>query len=346
MSFWKKFTGALFGDDSAESSSSASSSSASNAGETTSAAASSFINNILPGHGPDSVVLQYNTFVFQITFSPDDFDAEEDPSSGITVRSLKFLVSRLLTPKIMADSSETSSTASAVRKLYKKKNGAGIILIDSNDLVTASGKSRPVDVNKFMLIYNGKKLEDGGKSLKAYGVKDGGKIEVFVSKPEAMYAAAAAADRQKKATSGNGKKGKKGGAKKQQQQQQQPAGFNISEIPRKFPVPTQPVALKTEREKIADVQTFINEKVVPLLDAFVANVPDDKEKRRDDHRMISETILQKMLVLDGIDTSQEDDKELEEGVLPLRQTRKEAVNKMNRYLAQADEAMKKKSQEE
>lgn len=47
-----------------------------------------------------------------------------------------------------------------------------------------------------------------------------------------------------------------------------------------------------------------------------------------------------MLVLDGIDTSQEDDREVDEGTVPLRQVRKEVVNKMHAYLKRADDAYK------
>lgn len=93
----------------------------------------------------------------------------------------------------------------------------------------------------------------------------------------------------------------------------------------------------TAREKIEKVLEEIEKDIAPLISKFVGHIPEDKQQRDDEHRLISETLLQKMLVLDGIDTTQEEEGEHE---VPLRQKRKEAVNEVHKHLSTADAALK------
>lgn len=293
--------------------------------DTLSSGISSFFGGSSEPRGPTSVIVVYGTHEISHEFSDIDFEAEVNPKDGITVDNLKWTISRLLTPYIM----------------------------DSKKPGSASANKGILNINNFTITCNGRKLEEPNKSLKSYGVKTGDKIMVNVSNVAATAAAAAAASRvQASSRGGKGGKGKKGGKKKggsgkgQNQSQNGPdLSFdkpilgggnrdttNISSIPRSFP--KKPL---TAREKIEKVLEEIEKDIAPLISKFVGHIPEDKQQRDDEHRLISETLLQKMLVLDGIDTTQEEEGEHE---VPLRQKRKEAVNEVHKHLSTADAALK------
>lgn len=274
--------------------------------------------------GPKAVKILYGKHEIPLEFNEIDFEAEENPKEGITVDNLKWAVSRALTPYIFGDA---------------KKPG----------LQSRSANIRPsstINANKITVTFNGKKLDEPKKTLKSYGIKTNDKlIAIFDSNTASTAAAAAAAERTKQAKGGSkGGKSKKGGKKKSNKKptQQDNSALsstgnqreitNMSTIPRSFP--KKPL---TAREKIAKVLEDVEKEIVPLVDKFVANVPKDAQQRKDDHHIISESLLQKMLLLDDVDTAEE---EAEPHEITLRQTRKNAVNIMHQYMAKADEAAK------
>lgn len=275
--------------------------------------------------GPRSVIIVYGKHEVPLEFTEIDFDAEENPKNGITVENLKWAISRVLTPYILGDS----------KKPVSQTQGA------------MSRPSSTLNANKLSVTFKGKKLDNPKKTLKSYGIKTNDKlIAGFDSNTASTAAAAAAADRARqtrgKPKKGGKKKGGSGGPKKPAQNASGPGNqreiTNMNSIPKNFP--KKPL---TAREKIAKVLEEVEKDIVPLINKFVANVPEDKQQREDDHRIISESLLQKMLMLDGVDTAEEEEGEHE---LTLRQTRKNAVNIMHQHMSRADEASKAQVEKE
>lgn len=361
---FKKFTSFFTGAPVSDSDSDSDSDSSDNATAPTTISSifSSITNSLEGGKGPESVILVYGTNEYNVEFSQDDFEAESNPADGITVNSLKFIASKLLTPKIMGEKSASNTTK------------------DSNSATNSSTthNSKILNVEKFTLVFKGKKLDSNIRTLKSYGVNTGDKILVYVSNAASVAAAAAASDREKSynrgsggggGKSGKGKKGKKktshtnnnnnnihhhvpppsfdrpnlgkSGVSSSTNNNNNNSHTNFAQIPKSFP--KKPL---TSREKIDKIVKEVDDQLVPLINKFVDNVPEDKTKRSDDHRMISETMLQKMLVLDGIDTSEDQDTDAKEGDVTLRQKRKDAVNNMHKYLAKVDEVYKLKNEQD
>ncbi|KAH6626701.1 BAG domain-containing protein [Chaetomium sp. MPI-SDFR-AT-0129] len=83
-------------------------------------------------------------------------------------------------------------------------------------------------------------------------------------------------------------------------------------------------------EKLNIIATDFNSKLLPLCHEFIAQPPNDPKKRVDDHRRLSETVMQQtILKLDAVDTSSE------EGA---RARRKELVVRVQDILNRMDTA--------
>lgn len=305
----------------------------------------------------ESVVIKYGNKEYRLKFDEDDFSNEPNPKDGITVKTLRTLVSKVLTPVIL-NSSQIQKT--------EKVNGS-------------SRSSQIMNPKNFIISYHGVDLTDDEKTLKDYNVTDGARLDVMVKDYVKAATAAAASDRtkpqsreeanaaerrnagnagRKKGKNSKGNKKKSSASTKPKTQVDQPdlsfdkpilgggAKSVMSQIPKSFP--KKPL---TEREKIDKVMKEVEDTILPLIKKFTENTPEDPEKRLQDHRVITESLLQKMLLLDGVDTlaENEGEKDYNESVShdeTLRQYRKNAVNKMHKYLAEADEAFKAKNKKE
>lgn len=301
----------------------------------------------------ESVLIKYGNKEYKLKFDEDDFANEPNPRDGITVKTLKFLVSRELTPLIL--------DASPIKK---RETVQGAIKT-----------STLMNPENFTITYRGVDLADNDKTLKDYGVTEGARLDVFVKDFMKAASAAAATDRTKNLTreeitsaekrnakkkGKNAKANKKKGsaASKNKSKIEQPdlsfdkpiLGGNaksvMSQIPKGFPKKP-----PTEREKVDKIMEEVDSTILPLIKKFTENTPEDPQKRLEDHRIITESLLQKMLLLDGIDTLAEDEgeKDYNESASheeTLRQYRKNAVNKMHKYLADADEIYKAKNKEQ
>lgn len=100
------------------------------------------------------------------------------------------------------------------------------------------------------------------------------------------------------------------------------------------PPPPKPL---TPREQIESVIEDVDTNIKPHIDKFVSSPPESAEERTDIHRRLGETILQKMLKLDDVETDGNDE---------LRTMRKQAINTMHNYHEALDQAYKKASQPE
>lgn len=243
---------------------------------------------------PVKLTIAYGKSTYDLEFTEDDFRNEEKPSKGLTVLSLKFIVSRILTPKIL-----TNDTAN---------NGESTV-----DTGSASA-AKLINPSNFTLIHQGRKLIDDTKYLVDYKVKNGGKILVMVSNPERVAAAAAAATRA-------APKPKKTKAKVDE------SGTGSSmQIPRAFPV--KPLTPSEEIQKVLDQ---VDKEIVPLITKFIQHPPESETARKEEHHRISELVLQKMFLMDGIDVSAGQE---------IRQQRKDAINSMHAHLESIDKIHK------
>ncbi|KAJ4302011.1 hypothetical protein N0V88_002142 [Collariella sp. IMI 366227] len=82
-------------------------------------------------------------------------------------------------------------------------------------------------------------------------------------------------------------------------------------------------------EKLNNIATEFNTKWRPLCRDYISRPPRDPKKLEDDHRKLSETVLQQIMKLDGIDTSPE------EGARALR---KELISDWQALLKMLDDA--------
>lgn len=210
-------------------------------------------NGTLKRGVPTKVSLVYGKASYKLEFTDDDFASEERPEKGVTVISLKFIASRILTPKILTNNTANNGSSTA-------EAGA------------AGSGNKLINPNNFTLIHQGKKLLDDKKYLVDYKVKDNDKILVMVSNPERVAAAAAAATRTQKAEKkvSNKKKASIGGS-------------STGQIPRAFPV--KPLTPEQEIQKILDQ---LDKEILPHLEKFISHPPETEAARKEEHHRISE----------------------------------------------------------
>lgn len=216
-------------------------------------------NGTLKRGVPTKVSLVYGKASYKLEFTDDDFASEERPEKGVTVISLKFIASRILTPKILTNNTANNGSSTA-------EAGA------------AGSGNKLINPNNFTLIHQGKKLLDDKKYLVDYKVKDNDKILVMVSNPERVAAAAAAATRTQKAEKkvSNKKKAFIGGSSSS-------SSSSAGQIPRAFPV--KPLSPEQEIQKILDQ---LDKEILPLLEKFISHPPETEAARKEEHHRISE----------------------------------------------------------
>lgn len=204
---------------------------------------------------PTNVALVYGKSTYELEFTDDDFASEERPEKGVTVLSLKFIASRILTPKIL-----TNNTAN---------NGASTAAAGA-----AGSGNKLINPSNFTLIHHGKKLLDDKKYLVDYKIKNGDKILVMVSNPERVAAAAAAATRVQRTEKKTASASKKSGSSK---------ATSSNQIPRAFPV--KPLTPGEEIQKILDQ---LDKEILPLIQKFISHPPESESARKEEHHRISE----------------------------------------------------------
>ncbi|KAL6817327.1 BAG domain-containing protein [Trichoderma sp. SZMC 28015] len=89
-------------------------------------------------------------------------------------------------------------------------------------------------------------------------------------------------------------------------------------------------AINAAAKQIKDLTDEFNSRWLPRCRRYIESPPRDYNKRNDDHRMLSESVMQQILLkLDGVDT---------QGDHELRQLRKELVRQVQNVLKQLDDA--------
>ncbi|PKK52752.1 hypothetical protein CI102_2486 [Trichoderma harzianum] len=89
-------------------------------------------------------------------------------------------------------------------------------------------------------------------------------------------------------------------------------------------------AINAAAKQINDLANEFNSNWLPLCRRFIESPPRDAKKRNDEHRRLSESVMQRVILkLDGVDTW---------GDYELRQRRKELVRQVQNVLNQLDNA--------
>jgi len=159
-----------------------------------------------------------------------------------------------------------------------------------------------VDYNRLSLICAGRTLKDDHAMLKDLGVEHGAKILCMGTN----------------AAPPSAPKTKGSNASLRSLKQPQPSPQASPQPEAKKPV--------TAAEIIEAVRAEVEMKLLPLIEEFLANPPEDPDKRKDQHRRLSETVMGELLKLDSVESSEPD----------IRARRKEVVREIQGTLERLD----------
>jgi hypothetical protein len=201
---------------------------------------------------------------------------------------------------------------------------------------------------RIKMLYKGKQLKDPDAPIREYGVKNNSEVMVVLPEgvvsdeesgesSEEIIVADPRDDQPRKSKSKNKKRKKKNrspGDSTQNLDLPQGSGANgrssadDSGHPSRIPSPAVPGGAL---DKLQAIKSLFNTKFLPLCVEFTANPPKDKKKCEDEHRRLSETILQQVLLkLDEVETGGDPD---------IRSKRKQLVNEVQNVLRGIDDLL-------
>lgn len=213
---------------------------------------------------------------------------------------------------------------------------------DVRDRVGLVMEVGPSKVKRIKMLYKGRQLKDQDVPIRTYNVKNNSEILVVLpdgtvsddesDSSEEVIVADPRDEQPSKSKNKNKRKKKKSnrspqldvpgtgadGKKSDSEESRQP-----------IRMPTPPSLPSGSIEKLQAIQSHFNTKLLPLCVEFSANPPKDKKKCEEEHRKLSETIMQQVLLkLDEVDTGGDPD---------IRSRRKQVVNQVHDVLKGIDE---------
>ncbi|KAL6900512.1 BAG domain-containing protein [Trichoderma evansii] len=192
---------------------------------------------------------------------------------------------------------------------------------------------------RIKLLYKGKQLKESSAPIREYGVKN--KSELMAVIPDADGENNGRSDDEmiivdepsrSEAKSSKSKKKKKGSKRKSDKGD--PASPGSPTSPRDSgsngDAPATGSVISAASKKLKEIDDEFRSKWLPLCLDYIDAPPKDPKKREDEHRKISETVLQQVILkLDGVET---------EGIDEIRQRRKELVRRTQEVLKRLDAA--------
>jgi hypothetical protein len=186
------------------------------------------------------------------------------------------------------------------------------------------------------LLYKGKQLKDPRAPVREYGCKN--KSELLAVVPEGDDGGSSLSDEEMVVVSDKDSKSKRK-RKRRSKKKTDPLGSpegNSTTSPRdsnsNFEVPNSPssVASSGAMRVLDELSHEFKTKWQPLCLQYTASPPDEDKKRIDEHRKLSESVMQHILLkLDGVET---------DGVPEIRARRKELVRQVQEILKELDVA--------
>lgn len=199
---------------------------------------------------------------------------------------------------------------------------------------------------RIKMLYKGRQLKDSGAPIREYGVKNNSEVlvvvhdgklsdddssesseEIVVADPDGKQSSKSSRNKKKR----NKKKTSPRDSSANLDVPQDSAGGSRrtsgdeSRNPSRVASPAVP---GSPMEKLQSISSHFNTKLLPLCVEFSAHPPSDIKKCEDEHRKLSETIMQQVLLkLDEVETGGDPD---------IRAKRKELVNQVHNVLKGID----------
>ncbi|KAG9252941.1 BAG domain-containing protein [Emericellopsis atlantica] len=192
-------------------------------------------------------------------------------------------------------------------------------------------------LKRVKLLYKGRELKDSSAPVREYGVKN--KSEIMAVVPEGFESSASdeemvvVGEPDGKKTKGRRKKRSKKKAEKAANALDGESASSPRDSNSTFGSPRSPPAGGPGTEslrKLDELATEFRTKWLPLCVQYTASTPKDAKKREEEHRRISESVLQHILLkLDGVET---------DGIDEVRTRRKALVREVQEVLKGIDAA--------
>ncbi|KAL7941335.1 nucleotide exchange factor, bag family [Trichoderma barbatum] len=190
---------------------------------------------------------------------------------------------------------------------------------------------------RIKLLYKGKQLKESAIPIREYGVKN--KSEIMAVIPDAEDDNSGRSDDEmiivdepsrndtKSSRSRNKKKKSKRKEKNEASSPTSPIDSGSNGDAANAPSPT---AISAAMKKLDEISNDFHSNWLPLCRAYIESPPKDAKKRDEEHRKVSESVMQQIILkLDGVET---------EGVDEIRQRRKDLVRRVQEVLKQLDTA--------
>lgn len=170
--------------------------------------------------------------------------------------------------------------------------------------------------NRIKLLYKGRQLKDASAPIREYGVKN--KSEVMAVLPEGEAAGSTSEEEEEVIVDGTKSRRRK--KKKNKKASDKKDNGGPSQAP--------PPAATGAMGKLDELRAEFTNKWLPMCRDFIAAPPADPKKKDEEHRKISESILQAIVLkLDGIET---------DGNEEIRARRKAQVKETQAILRELD----------
>lgn len=192
---------------------------------------------------------------------------------------------------------------------------------------------------RIKMLYKGRQLKDLAAPIREYSVKNNSEILVVLPEgspsddesdsSEEVVVADPREGKTSKSKSKNKRKKKKSRSPRDSAQGLDVPGSGVEDSRQPSRMPSPPSVPNNPMDKLMAIKSHFNTKLLPLCVEFSANPPRDKKKCEDEHRKISETIMQQVLLkLDEVDAQGDPD---------IRSKRKQLVNEVHDVLKGIDQ---------